>query len=351
MTEWGLRARILASEYLVLLVVAGVLVAAAGGWLVYTTHVEPGVEQQQEVQGTWETTGGYDHAATVTESTRVFPVGATLEDRSTYYTRVTPELDGTFEYRFDAADGELDVEATSQLVIRSVDESGEVLWSVEEPLDNDSATLSPGETAAVPFTLNVSEVAGDVDEIESELGASPGETRVFVRTDVSAAGTAAGDSAQHAATYELDVTPGGATYQVSGGDETEQHQHVEAVTRETTYGPLRSALGPVLVLVGLTGLAGLGVARLRGYLSVSDAERTAAAFGAEREEFDDWISRGTVAPEATEGPVVEMASLEDLVDVAVDTDGRVVEDVDAGRYYVLTGASCYRYDPPGVIPS
>lgn len=350
MTEWGLRIRTFASDYFILLAATAVLVAAAGGWLVYSTHVDPGVERQQEVQGTWETTGGYDHAAAVTESNQVFPVGATLEDRSTYYTRLTPELDGTFEYRFDADAGELDVDVASRLVTRSVGEGDEVLWSAEQPLANDSITLSPGESARIEFTVNVTEVVATIDEIESDLGASPGEIQVFVRSDVTTTGTAAGDSAEHEATYDLAISPGSDTYGVAAEDEAEQHQHVETVTREVTYGPFRSTLGPAMVLVGLLGLSGLGVARYRAYLPVSDAVRIAAVHSEEREAFDDWISRGRVPPKATERPVVEIDSLEDLVDIAVDTDARVIEDVDANCYYVLSEANCYRYRPPRDVP-
>ena len=48
MTEWGLRVRTFASDYFNYLLVAALLVAAIGGVLVYTTHVDPGVERQQD---------------------------------------------------------------------------------------------------------------------------------------------------------------------------------------------------------------------------------------------------------------------------------------------------------------
>lgn len=350
MTEWGLRVRTFASDYFNYLLVAALLVAAIGGVLVYTTHVDPGVERQQDVTGTWESTGSYDHSATVRESNPVFPVGSTLEGRSTYYTRLSPELDGTFRYRFDADVGELDVDVTSRLIVRSVGEDGEVLWRLTERLGNDSVTLSPGDPATVRFTVNVSEVATTIEEVESDLGTSPGETEVFVRTDVSAAGTAAGGNAEHEATYDLAISPDGDTYGVTSENGVDEHRHVETVTRQMTYGPLRSLLGPVLVLAGLSAIAVLAVARFRSYLPVSETERTAARHSEERREFDDWISRGRVPPEVLERPAVEISSLEDLVDVAVDTEGRVIEDPDANCYYVLTEAESYRYEPPDDVP-
>lgn len=346
MSEWGLRTRIFASDYFTFLVLAAVVVAAAGGWLVYTTHVDPGVERQEEVQGSWETTASYEHGATVVEENRVFPVGSRMENRSTYYTRLAPELDSTFAYRFDADAGELDVDVSSRLVVRSVGEDDEVLWRVTEPLDNGSATLTPGDTITVTFSVNVSELQATIDDIESDLGASPGETQVFVRTSVDASGTAAGDRAEHAATHDLAIDPGSDTYRVSADRGTEQHRQVEVVASEVEYGLLRKVLGPLLVLLGLIGLASLGVARQQRYVPVTDTERSAVALKEQRDQFDDWISRGRVPAEAKQRPTVEMDSLEDLVDVAVDTEGRVIEDVDAACYYVFTETNGYRYDPP-----
>lgn len=346
MTEWGLRIKAVASKYFVLLVAVAILVTLAGGWLVYSTHIDPGEERQLEVQNSWQSTAEYRHQATVTEENQVFPVGTTLEDQSTYYTRIAPELNSTFTYGFQATDGQLDVDASSELVIRSVNENDEVMWRVTEPLGNDSTTLTPGESLAVDFTINVSEVNADIDAIESDLGASAGDTEVFVQTDVTATGTAAGEPAEHEEAYNLALSPSSDTYGVSAEDGTETHENTEPVTREVEYGLLRSALGPLLLLLGLVSLVGLGIIRQQGLLDVSDADRTAMILAAERDEFDDWISQGSVSPAATDRPTIDIDSLEELVDVAIDTDSRVIEDAETGHYYVLTDANCYRYEPP-----
>lgn len=355
MTEWGLRARVLLSDYFAVAVGVAVVVALLGGWLVYTTHVDPGATTEPEVQGTWQSTAEYDHAATVTEENRVFPVGSTLDGRSTYFTRLSPELEGAFVYGFDGASGELDVQAESTLVIRSVGEGdgnggdgrgGEVYWAIEEPLGNASGTLSPGEELEVPFVVNVSEVRAEIDDVESDLGASPGQTEVFVRSAVTAEGEAVGGPAEHADEFRLSISPGADTYGVQADGGTDQHQQVEPVTREVQHGPARGAGGPLLLLLGLASLGGLVVARSEGLHEVSERERRALELENEREEFDDWISRGSVQADEPDGRVVEIATLEDLVDVAIDADSRVIEDTDDDRYYVLDGDVRYEYARP-----
>lgn len=350
MREWGVRARSIASEYFVLAVAVAVLLALLGGWVTYSTHVDPEMETEQVVQGSWESGGSYDHSATVTENNRVFPTGATLEDRSTYYTNLMPILNGTFRYRFTANRGELDVDATTRLVIQSVAEDGEVHWRVEESLGNDSTTLAAGDALTVSFSVNVTNVMSDIDAIEEDLGSSPGEIEVLVRTHVTMEGSAAGGPVDQDATYELGLEPGSDTYTVTAEDKTDSHRRVEPVTRPVEYGGLRSALGPILLVLGLIGLVSLVVAHHQDFFEVSEREWTTHELAEAREEFDDWISRGTASPAATDRATVDVDSLEDLVDVAVDTNSRVLEDIEADCYYVLTEGFCYRYEPPVGLP-
>lgn len=346
MTEWGLRTRTLVSDNFAVAVAVAVVVAALGAGVVFTTNVDPGTTTEPVVQSSWQSTGGYDHEATVTEGNRVFPVGTTHEGRSTYYTRLSPELDGSFRYRFSGGDGSLDVAATTVLVMRSVGEGGEEFWRVEEPLAERTATLESGETLAVPFTVNVSSVLAELDAIESDLGASPGDTEVFVRTAVDANGTVAGESAEDAGQYDLQLDPGGDTYGVTGTGETRQHERTEPVTRAVQHSSVRSALGPLLLLFGLVSTGVLVAARADDRLEVPEGERAAAAFERERDEFDDWISRGSVSTDVTERDAVEIETLEELADVAIDVDSRVVEDVEDGTFYVLTDDVRYEYAPP-----
>ncbi|WP_178916368.1 DUF5305 domain-containing protein [Natronomonas gomsonensis] len=348
---WGKRAKVVVADYAVVIAAVLVVVLLVGGALTYTTNVEPGTETEQRTVSEWRSVGGYTHASTIQTENRVFPVGETLEDRSLYYTQVGPELDGQFRYGFEAPDGELTVESTTTLVIRSVSEGEEgdtdELWRIEEPLGTTSETVAPGELATTSFTINVTEVLAEIEGVREDLGASPGEASVRVISEVEATGTAAGGDATDDANYTLTLDPGSDTYSVSGpSGETESHPRTETVSVERSYGPIRSALGPLLVVLSLVGLAGIAVGRYRGAFEVTDAERRTLAFAAERREFDQWISRGAVSTAADDKPRVRIDNLEDLVDIAIDTDARVIEDVGKHRYYVLGESLCYEFEPP-----
>lgn len=82
---------------------------------------------------------------------------------------------------------------------------------------------------------------------------------------------------------------------------------------------------------GFTRRAALGLIGTGGLLSV------AHTLGGTN------VSAGR-APIDADDRVVEMESLEDLVDVAIDASERVVYDAGAGRYVVIDGDGVYRYD-------
>lgn len=98
-------------------------------------------------------------------------------------------------------------------------------------------------------------------------------------------------------------------------------------------------------MAGVGGLAGLTVARRRDELAVSQADRERLSATATREQFDDWITRARVPASARADPLVPVDSLDGLVDVAIDTDARVVEDRGRDEFVVLGDAVTYVYRP------
>lgn len=350
MGDWDLRGREFLDENFYLALGVAVVLVLLGGWLVFTTTVSPGTVTETRQVTTWEATGEYDHEAEVQEPNRVFPTGTVLRERSVYYTRITPELRGGFRFGYGATDGELEVDVETTLVVHAVGDEGEEFWRIERPLDSTSTSLSPGETATTEFGVNVSAVLQEIAAVESELGASPGQTRVEVQSLVRAQGTAAGEPVSHRRRYAMTVDPGEATYTTEGDEaRTDSGQRVEEVTRPRSYGLGRQLLGPLLLVGGLAGVGGLVVGRRREYFEISEVERVRKDFAVRREEFDDWISRGTIPEAARDRPEIRIEDLEDIVDVAIDSETRVIEDVDDERYYALADGFCYTYEPPEIL--
>ena len=347
-TRLRLRA-ILDAQFAVILAVC-LIAAAVGGGLVYTTHVDPGTETREQTVSSFTVETEYNHSAEVTESNSVFPAGTVLDSRDTYFTRVAPVLDVDVETTYSAASAsDVDVRFDSVLVIRNVgQEGGPVYWSERRRLASETVSdVEPGETATVAFAFNSSEADATAAAIEEELGASPGETEMFVLTDVALEGAINGEPTSYARTIEMGVDHGGDTYTVSDpGLQSDTPERTESVTVERRYGPLRSIGGPLLLLVGLLGSGGLTYVRRERELALTPAERDYLSYSDDRAEFAEWITTFRLPASVHERQEARAESLRDLVDFAIDNDTGVVEDPETGAYHAVDGDFVYTYRPP-----
>lgn len=346
------RVRTVIGDNYALLLGCLLLVGALGGYLTYATHVEGGTVTETRERMSWQSSGEFTHRATVVNGTSAFDEGRVLRNRTTYFQSVTPRLNGSFTYGYGASGGDLDVDTTLSLVFRSVESADEgtetVYWQVNRTVaESSTQSLRPGERTTVPFSVNVSAVDAERQRIDEELGGTPGElqTVLVARTELS--GTRDGQEVETVRTYRLPIEPEGSVYRVDDpGSVTRSDNRTERVRVPATYGSLRTAAGPLLALLSLGGLSGLVYAKRTGLLFLSTRERELLAYQKTRASFDNWITTGRVPAHAGATTVIEVDSLEGLVDVAIDTDNRVIEDETRNACLVLAGDRWYRYDAP-----
>ena len=326
------------------------LLALAGGWFAYGAYVDPPEETTTEVVSSWSVDAEWSHSATVTEDNTVFPVGTELDDRTTYFGAVAPTLSGAFEVGYTATDAsDVSIDAESTLVARSVDEETQtVYWSETDALDSASSDgMDPDGTVETTFSINTTALDERIGQIREEIGADPGTLELFVETTVTIEGTFDGDREVAEMTYELPLQLDGTTYSVDDpGPLTEEFERTEPVSEPADPGILGGVLGTILLFVGLAGAAGVAAGRHTGRFAVDDAEREWLAFRDDRSEFDEWVTRISLPEEALRRPVARAASLQDLVDFAIDNSAGVIEDPERNTFYVITDEYVYTYEPP-----
>lgn len=347
----ALRLRAAASRWFSVLVVAGIVLAAVGVGLTYTTHVDPGTTTETVTRTVVPIDGELSHSATVTRPNAVYTTGTTLEEQSTYFTGVSPVLNATYALSYGGAADSADIAVDVAVVTRSTPEGGEgTLWVDRRPLTAERATgVEPGETVTTAVAVNASAVYDRVAEIQSDLGASPGSVDSEVLFEVTVVAVVDGEEVQRSYIARLPFTPTAETYAVDAPTGvSDAIEEAETVTREQSYGPLRSVGAPIAGAVGLAGLGALGLARRRDELGLSDSERDYLAYRDDREAFDEWITEIRLPESVRNRPEATAGSLADLVDFAIDADTGVVRSPDDDGYYVLGDELLYVYHPPAI---
>jgi hypothetical protein len=353
MDRLALRLRAILDRQFLFVVAALVLLVLLGGWLTYTAHISPGTTTEEQTGASWQTTGQYDHSATVQRSNSVFSRGTELTNRSVYFTDVSPQLNGTFRFTYAASEtGDLNQSISLSLVIRGVEQRGEsqnqtVLWQTTRLInDRVSESANPDEATRVPFSIDVKNVANRTEQINEELGGPPGQTEVFVRATVEYQGTVNGNAVDRTKTYALPIGLDGDTYTAGSTDpETERHETIQTVTVQQTSGPSHAIGGPSLLFASLVGLIGLLRVYQQGKLGLSERERERLEYEDDKGDFEEWISTVRLPDEAFDRPQAEATSLSALVDFAIDTNNSVIEDPNEGAYYVLHEDYLYAYRP------
>lgn len=349
MSDRRLRLRALIDAQFVGILLVILVAGVGGAALAYGPYVSPETVTEQQTETVWSVTTEHTHSATVTEPNPAFEVETTLSDRNTYPARVAPVLDVAVDVSYDATTAEdVTVTTDSLLVIENVEEDGEtVFWQVDEPLGGTSEAAAPGEPIGTAFSINMSAVDEQISEIESELGSSPGETNVYVRTSVLLTGTVEGDSIEYSNTVDLPMSVSSTEYVVeSDGTEVDPIEETSVVETQREYGPLHRIVGPVVAFVSLLAAGGLLVARRQQRFALSAAEREYLAYRADRDEFDEWITQIRLPTEVLQRTQVQAESLADLVDHAIDSDRGVIQHPVTNQYYVLSEDLIYTYAPP-----
>lgn len=333
-------------------ITAGLLIAAlAFGWWAYQINMEPQIEEDQVLVEEWSEETGYDHRAEIIRDSEPFELGEVVENRPMYYTNLSDVLDGTYWYEFDGEDGEVTATTETTLLVRAGQLEGqevvETFWEVGEPLASTEETIGPDETHEVVYTVDIVEVLELIETVERQVGATEGLIDVRIRSTTDIEGEIEGEtvSETHRSDKIMVVNP--ATFRVAdvrGIDE--RHQRFQTVETVVDPSPVEAYGSILLFALAVVGLISMVIARTGGHLELTEEEETLLKLARDRERFSEWISTGSFPAEREYDHTVLVDDLEGLVDVAIDTNKRVIEDPQLGVSTVLDDNYIYLYVRP-----
>ena len=352
-----LRLKYLCSRYGRLVVIALVVVssvALAGSAVAYIMPPETTqVTQQTDVQSFTTTV---NTSAAVTGNTTLYDTDDQLANMPVYLLTASPEM--TLQAHADVPDDRA-VEVTQQVTMELyATRDDEIFWTETETLATDSQRITNG-SLVTESTVNVSDIRrGRLREVQSAV-TNVGTLHAKFHVDT----VYNSDTYQGHLTVTTPVEITDRAYAVETPQSDEQ-SHSTPVTRTLTerddmitFGEPTTATRTVQAGVGGGVVTlpkqsmiwgGLGVVGLfaavviwRFYTRTPGEEALKRQY--DKTRYGEWISVGTV-PGADTYQRVAIDGLTDLLDIAIDSNKRIIHDTEQSLYAVIDGTVIYEYN-------
>lgn len=310
-----------------LLVVGTVLLGVAG-----VAYASPPTTEVTDHTERRTVSSSLTTAATVTGNTSLYEEGDTLREQPVYLLGAAPDAELSV---VTAVPGDRSGSVDHRMeLVYTARRDGETFWQQSEPLAVE--TNAEGDETSSTATLSMPAVREQRAAYQSEFGQA---ASISVSLRTSTVYTVGQYEGELTGTYPISF--GDRWYSIETGETSKTHSTPVSSTRTL---PLETHLPFVLPLGGGVGLllagALTGVAVWR---STGDPDDELAD-AVHHTRYAEWISTGRL-PGATSASTVQMESLEELVDVAIDSRKRVIFDPSRGAYAVLDSGVQYQYTP------
>lgn len=312
------------------LLVLGLLLIAGAG-VVYPTS--PPTEERTfnvDVQ-TFETS--VETSAVVTGTSTLYPQGEELQDQPVYFTNATPTLTLTAVTTVPENQA---VTVSHRLVLsQGATFNGQPFWNRSRvEIGDGETTVQDGEFRS-ETTINVEDLVEETADIEEEANLAGALSNEFQLETTYETELEDGHTYDGTLTASTDFEFDGGVYWLEedlAAETTESRQETEQVQldRDFTFSGILALAGVVI----------LGLAVGLWFKRPTQEELDRLEIQLTRQQYKEWISNGEF-PTNPDKQYVYLDSLDDLVDVAIDTNKRVIYDTELDAYSVVDADLVY----------
>ena len=316
----------------VVLAVVGLFSLAGAG----TTYLTPSTETVTENIHEQEITTTTATSAVVQEDNALWPEGTELEDSPVYLMNATPTMTVTAGTDIDGADDA--VVDHEWVVVIEASHDNEEFWSESQTLATETHESTAASTSA---TVDAEAIHDRVTTVEETVAPAAEVSVELVLVVEYETDPGADHGYEGVETLSTDLVIDERSYALAEDLEAET-SHSDGAEMQVT----QPHDWTWITALGLFGLVSLGAAVGLYAQRPEEIDIEAARNDLHRRQYAQWISKGTI-PMGVNQQFVELDSLEDVVDVAIDTEQRVVYDERRDLYAVLGEHVAYYFSPNG----
>jgi hypothetical protein len=308
-----------------LLILIALLAFAAAGYVYITPTVTTVAEEtnQQRISADVET------STRVTGNTSLYEPGQRLSNMPVYFFRASPNLTLHVE---TAASPTGNLTTTQRLVlVTEATRNQQTFYSANRTLVDQTTETTDGRVVSNQ-TINVSEIRKELQIKRSETSGI-GTFQTVLRLNVTYQTTDYQGTVTARAPLEITSNAYWVGEALRGN-----RSHSTTVQRTVTEPPDPVTYGGLSVAGFLGFVSAAGVIYLR---RTTDVEVIQTRL--QHSRHNEWISHGEFPTAAREKDYISIDSLDDLVDIAIDSNKRVIYDRSIDSYAVIDGSEIYFY--------
>ena len=308
------------------LVIAGLLSFAGAGWL----YTHPPTKTITEEANPQTISSEVDTTAVVTDNTSLWGRGTKLSNQSVF-PMAAPSL--KLVHRTHVPENSRSTVTQKLVLVYQAARDETVFWQRERTITQTQSQTRQGLVKS-SGSLEIPKIQNNLEQYNDELiglGSVSTTVRFEVRYETDRY------SGTLSKTVPLDVSANG--YWVTGDFSTSE-SHSQLVTRTVQQDPNYALIS----MLGLLGFLCSGGALIHREYGPDESQLPFIKHSVQKVQFEEWISEGKL--DGNIGlRVIPISSLDDLVDVAIDAQKRVIHDKKTNRYVVIDGDVVYEFVP------
>jgi hypothetical protein len=327
----------------IFMIILGMTFILSGLWIYEVSR--PMYHEKDEVVPLYTQHGSYTYSVPVTNENPLYEIGTRLEmGKPAYFLVASPTTDMSFTYRLEPADSaEISGKLKTMIVAtgKGMSEGEEkIFWQKELPLKLEEGDNNwKGVTVTRKFSIDVPKVKSMVKNVQEQLNYSK-DADIEIVNRVNYQGKVNGENIYGTKDFAIPLLISSSYYQLPEKLDFSEDTNITRKVNSKSYPPLSTIFVPLAIsLLSLVLASSILIStRMKKvepeYKEKQEKERR-------RSPFKEFISRGTLPKESNSIMKIEISSLQELIDVAVDTNLRVIFDEEVNTYFILQSGAMY----------
>jgi hypothetical protein len=352
---------ILRKNWIIFFAIFGLLFLFSN-YQIYLKYVNPSFEDKNITVSSYTQYGNYSYSTKVSAQNPIYLTGTILDmNESAYYFVTSPVPDFSFVYRVNASDS-VNITAMPKVSIIAMcknkdDQNPKILWQREFPVTPTSSTgpfivknIDGSDNFTYRFTFNAAAIENNVENTYYKLDYSPKHSSTFstssmvyeIKALVAYNGIINGKKVENVTSFVLPMTMAKSYYELSDNistNITNYNNETISVQNPFTVETIKYSLASMLISI----VAIIGIIYCRAKYNPDPVRIAKLEQEKMHARFREFISEGKLPENRNSLMALEIASLQELINAAVDMNERVIYDSGANIHFAIHNGVLYYF--------